>query len=245
MIKKSALILISALTLNSLIASANPSPHWSYEGDDGPEHWATLSADYTSCGSGLNQSPLNLTEMIAADQIPLVLNYHPGGKEILNNGHTVQVNYAAGNTLNVGSRSFNLIQFHFHTPAENRIEGKSYPMAMHLVHATPEGRLAVLAIMLQAGEENKELAKVWGDLPLSGEKKELDNRLDISKLLPESLDYIQYNGSLTTPPCTEGVSWFVLKTPIEASADQIVVFTRLIGENSRPIQPLNARVVIQ
>jgi carbonic anhydrase len=245
MIKQSALILIGALTLNSLIASADPSHSWSYEGANGPEHWSSLSDNNTACNHGWNQSPLNLTAMIDADQLPLVLNYRPGGKEILNNGHTVQVNYATGNTLNVGYHRFNLMQLHFHTPSENRIESRSYPMEMHMVHATPEGRLAVLAIMFKTGKKNAELARIWDDLPQPGQRRALKGSLDITQLLPSSLDYIRYNGSLTTPPCTEGVSWFVLKTPIEASADQMTRFTRLIGENNRPLQHLNARVIIK
>ncbi|MDP2607473.1 MULTISPECIES: carbonic anhydrase [unclassified Oceanobacter] len=245
MIKQSALILIGALTLNSLIASADPSHSWSYEGANGPEHWSSLSDNNTACNHGWNQSPLNLTAMIDADQLPLVLNYHPGGKEILNNGHTVQVNYATGNTLNVGYHRFNLMQLHFHTPSENRIESRSYPMEMHMVHATPEGRLAVLAIMFKTGKKNAELARIWDDLPQPGQRRALKGSLDITQLLPSSLDYIRYNGSLTTPPCTEGVSWFVLKTPIEASADQMTRFTRLIGENNRPLQHLNARMIIK
>ncbi|MFT7823314.1 MAG: carbonic anhydrase [Sulfurimonas sp.] len=221
--------------------------HWGYTGHEGPDAWSELSPKYKVCGEGKNQSPINVVSSMDADLEALILDYQASSTEVLNNGHTVQLNFSAGSTLTVDGIVFELKQFHFHTPSENHIKGKSFPLEAHFVHLDKEGNIAVLALMFQEGKENKALAKVWEKIPeKSGEKSKL-TLADIAKaLLPENLDYYRFNGSLTTPPCTEGVRWLVLKTPVNVSRAQVEQFAHAMHHpNNRPIQPLNARVIVE
>lgn len=220
--------------------------HWSYSGDTGPEHWAELSPQYGAC-SGKNQAPINLTEFVEADLEPIDFAYRAGGGEISNNGHTVQVSYEAGSTIGVDGQTFHLVQFHFHAPSENHIDGESFPMEAHLVHADKDGNLAVVAVMFTQGEANEALAEAWANLPQrAGDKYTLPSPIDASDLLPANRDHYRFNGSLTTPPCTEGVRWLVMKHPVSASKEQLETFARAIPHpNNRPIQATNARVVLQ
>jgi len=173
--------------------------------------------------------------------------YQAGGNEMLNNGHTIQVNYGAGSGITVDGVEFALKQFHFHAPSENHIDGISYPMEAHLVHADKDGHLAVIAVMFEEGAENAALAGIWPDMPANaGDSQALASAFDVSKLLPENRDYYRFNGSLTTPPCTEGVRWLVMKTPVSASKDQVEAFTHMLHHpNNRPVQPVNARVILK
>jgi carbonic anhydrase len=227
-------------------AFAEDTAHWTYSGEGGPENWAKLSPEFGAC-SGKNQSPINLTAFIEAELEPIKVSYQAGGNEILNNGHTVQVNYAGGSGIAVDGIQFELKQFHFHAPSENHVEGKSYPMEAHLVHADRDGNLAVVALMFNAGAENEALAQIWPFIPESaGQKAALPSAFDATKLLPPGRDYYRFNGSLTTPPCTEGVRWLVMKTPVSMSQQQVEAFSRAIRhQNNRPVQPVNARPVLQ
>jgi carbonic anhydrase len=220
--------------------------HWTYSGEEGPNHWGELSPDYAAC-DGKNQSPINLTGFIEADLKPIDFTYHAGGKEIVNNGHTVQINYKAGSRIVVDGTPFELKQFHFHAPSENEIDGQSYPMEAHLVHASKEGHLAVIGVMFVEGAENKTLAQAWSHVP---EKADSHHALLVpvaaAGLLPAKREYYRFNGSLTTPPCSEGVRWLVMKEPITASKKQIEAFAHLMHHpNNRPIQPTYARPVLQ
>lgn len=237
---------LSAIALSAGVM-ASGDKHWSYSGHTGPSHWKTLHSSFATCGSGKNQSPVNLTNMIEGDLPAIKFNYHSGGNEILNNGHTVQVNYKAGNLITVDDQAFELKQFHFHSPSENTIDNQAYPMEAHLVHADKEGNLAVIAIMFKQGAKNNELEKAWALMPeKSGKKHQLTDMVDINKLLPVNHDYYRFNGSLTTPPCTEGVKWIVMKTIVTASKKQLEKFSQTMRHpNNRPIQPLNARMVLQ
>lgn len=221
--------------------------HWGYSGHEGPEHWGDLTPEYSTCSSGKNQSPINLTEMIEGDLPELKVDYKVGGNEVVNNGHTIQVNYAAGSMIYVGDHTFKLKQFHFHSPSENTIEGHSYPMEAHFVHADKAGNLAVIAVMFKLGKNNVELEKVWEHIPHeAGNKYELNNVVDANVLIPHDHAYFRYNGSLTTPPCSEGVNWYVMKYFETASQEQINKFTQAMHhDNNRPVQPVNARKVIQ
>ena len=185
--------------------------------------------------------------MVEADLPEIQINYHAGGNEAVNNGHTIQVNYAAGSTINVDGQSFELKQFHFHSPSENTIEGHSFPMEAHFVHADKDGNLAVIAVMFEEGEANAELAKAWDNMPgNAGEKNTLTSAIDANALLPKSRDYYRFNGSLTTPPCSEGVRWLVMKTFDSTSKEQIEKFTHTMHHaNNRPVQPANARLIMQ
>ncbi len=220
--------------------------HWGYSGKGGPDHWGKMNPDYAAC-DGKNQSPINLTGFIEADLKPIEFTYHSGGNEILNNGHTVQINYKAGSYIVVDAITFNLKQIHFHAPSENQIDGQSYPLEAHLVHASKEGQLAVIAVMLTEGAENKTLALAWAQMPEhSGDHHPLLSTVAAGGLLPADRSYYRFNGSLTTPPCSEGVRWLVMKNSISASKKQIEAFTHIMHHpNNRPIQPIYARPVLQ
>lgn len=222
--------------------------HWDYSGKAGPEHWGDLAPEFSACSSGRNQSPINLSGMVEGELPKLKIDYKPGGNEaIINNGHAIQVNYAPGSTLSLGSNTFELKQFHFHSPSENTIEGKHAPMEAHFVHADAKGNLAVIAVMFQEGGANAELEKAWTNMPAhKDETKTLPVPVDAAALLPKDQDYFRFNGSLTTPPCSEGVVWLVMKEFNAASKEQIGKFTATLHHpNNRPVQPINARVVIQ
>lgn len=227
-------------------AHAENAVHWTYGGANGAAHWAKLSPDFSAC-AGNNQSPINLTGFIEADLTPIAFNYQAGGQEILNNGHTVQINYAEGSSITVDGSLFNLKQFHFHAPSENQINGKSYPMEVHLVHADKDGNLAVVGVMIDAGAENKALTDAWAKMPKkAGAPVALPSRVMAEGLLPASREYYRFNGSLTTPPCSEGVRWLLMKDSITASAQQIDAFKSVLHEpNNRPVQPVYARPVLQ
>nr|WP_299240131.1 carbonic anhydrase family protein [uncultured Halomonas sp.] len=237
---------LSAVLLASSAANAADEVQWGYSGDKGPENWAALSPDNAMC-SGANQSPIDLTGFIEAELEPITFDYRKGAEEILNNGHTVQVNYAQGSSIEVDGITFDLKQFHFHAPSENHIEGKSYPLEAHLVHASEEGDLAVVAVMFEEGEASEGLKQAWFKMPeQAGDEYELSSSLSAEAILPSDRDYYRFNGSLTTPPCTEGVRWLVMKQPVTASKEQIQRFADVLHEpDNRPLQPVNARPVLQ
>lgn len=232
-----------AITCSLSVASSG---HWGYSGDSGPDHWGDLKPEYSACKNGRNQSPINLSSLVEADLPQLKLQYSPETAEILNNGHTVQVNFKSGNILSIDGLQFELKQIHFHTPSENHIDGKPFPMEAHLVHADKDGNLAVIAVMYVEDGENPFLAAAWKKMPMeAGDKTPIAEKVT-SGLLPEALDYFRFNGSLTTPPCSEGVRWIVLSNYAEASAAQIKVFRDVMKTpNNRPIQALNARLIMK
>lgn len=236
---KKLLTLAAALTISS--AALAQEHHWSYEGADGPSHWGGL------CSSGRNQSPIDVHDAVSAKLAPLSFEYESLAQDILNNGHTVQVTYAPGSSLAVDSHRYQLQQFHFHAPSENLIDGRQFPLEAHFVHADADGNLAVVAVFFEAGAANAALEKLGKDLPLhAGDKHDLDVRVAAAELMPKAREYYRFSGSLTTPPCSEGVNWLVLKQPITASEKQIAQLHAAMGhDNARPVQPLNARVIVQ
>jgi len=224
--------------------------HWGYSGEEGPEHWGDLDSKNIACAIGKNQSPIDMTGMVDAKLPKLVVNYKAhGGTQILNNGHTIQVNYEPGSTITVDGTEFELKQFHFHTPSENTMEGKHFPMEAHFVHADKDGNLAVIALMYKESHKgNSELAKAFDHIPAeaTGETMDLPKGVSAGGLLPKNLSYYRFTGSLTTPPCSEGVRWLVLKNPSHASEQQIEAFSHTMHHpNNRPVQPLNARVILK
>jgi len=245
--KAAAALLIAGCVAVSAHASGGEGVHWGYSGDIGPEHWGQLSQDFSMCGTGRNQSPVNLTSFIEAELEPLTMQYGTGAVEVLNNGHTIQVNFAPGSTLEVEGSKYALKQIHFHSPSENVIDGQFYPMEGHLVHADEKGRLAVVAVMYEEGAESAAFAAAWKEMPgAAGEKKPLSGLGSVEGFLPASRDYYRFNGSLTTPPCTEGVTWLVLKESAKLAADQIGQFQKVMGmANNRPVQPTNARMILE
>jgi carbonic anhydrase len=230
-------------------AAAVPPPrpvshHWSYEGEIGPAMWGKINPEWTTCGTGKRQSPIDIRDGMKVDLEPIEFDYRPATFSVVDNGHTIQVNLGGGNYISVGGRSFELQQFHFHRPSEERINGRGFEMVVHLVHKSPEGRLAVIAVLLERGAANSLIQTVWNHLPL--EKHDVVSPsvvLDMNGILPARREYYTYMGSLTTPPCTEGVLWMVLKQPVSSSPAQMALFSRLYPMNARPIQSSSGRVI--
>jgi carbonic anhydrase len=220
--------------------------HWGYEGRGGPRAWGRLKPEFSLCGSGARQSPIDIRDGLALDLEPLQLDYKPGAFAVIDTGHTVQVNVAPGNFIDIMGRRYELQQFHFHRPSEERVNGRQFEMDVHLVHRDAEGRLAVVALLLERGAAQPLLHTVWNHLPLQ-RHEELTARvpIDLNGLLPADRRYYSYMGSLTTPPCSEGVLWVVLQQPLPVSARQIDIFARLYPMNARPIQPGAGRLIKQ
>ncbi|MFN0184880.1 MAG: carbonic anhydrase [Aquabacterium sp.] len=220
--------------------------HWSYAGLGGPDRWAHLKADFAACGSGQRQSPIDIRGGIRVDLEPIQFDYRPSGFSVIDNGHTVQVDVAPGNALEVMGRRYDLVQFHFHRPSEERIQGRQADMSVHLVHKDPEGRLAVVAVLLDRGGSQPMVQAVWNNLPLEkGQAVPARGALDLEQLLPQDRRYYTYMGSLTTPPCSEGVLWMVMAQPVSVSPDQIAVFSHLYPMNARPVQQAGGRLIKQ
>lgn len=221
--------------------------HWSYEGETGPLHWGDLKPEYFMCKAGKNQSPVDITDARTVEKKHIGFRYFVGGDDVLFNGHAVQVNYRPGSFVTIDKKTYELKQFHFRTPSENTIDGKHFPMEAHFVHLDKNGNIAVLALMFEEGARNPELDKILEVLPKKvGQKARLKHAANASALMPMDVDYYRFNGSLTTPPCSEGVVWAVFKKTVTASADQIKAFRdELEVPNNRPLQPINARVILK
>lgn len=218
--------------------------HWTYNGTEGPDHWGELSEDFAVCATGHEQSPVDLSGENATDLPDITFNYQPSALNILNNGHTIQVNYDPGSTIEVAGTTYELKQFHFHVHSEHTIDGKAYPLEMHLVHQSAEGHLAVVGVMAEAGATNDPLAAVWENAPTAADETvHVDAMINAADLLPTDYIYFGYSGSLTTPPCSEGVKWHVLTTPIQLSPAQLDTMATLLHDNFRPVQALYARDV--
>jgi carbonic anhydrase len=227
------------------ITLAAEEKHWSYSGEDGPQQWGDLAADYLMCSMGRNQSPIDLYGAVDADLDELILDYpNRGIVGEVNNGHTIQENLHPGNFVTIQGRKYEAKQFHFHSPSEHRIDGKSFPLEIHLVHANAEDQLAVVGLMFDEGEENSMLDQLTGFRPAGMEP--YTGPVDYNLVVTSRDQYYTYNGSLTTPPCSEGVLWVVLKNPITASKEQIDRFHDTMGaDTNRPIQPRNARTILE
>ena len=223
------------LPLLLLFCACAPPPHveWHYG-----ETWGGV------CATGKQQSPVELSGAPGLGP-KIQLEYWPSPIHTVHNGHTVEVQYDPGSSLILDGKRYALKQFHFHHPSEHTVDGKSYPLELHLVHKSDDGKLAAVGILIAEGAPNRWLQPILADLPRPGETREPTARVNAADLVPPSRVFLHYAGSLTTPPCSEGVSWFVLRTPIEMSADQIAALTKLLGDNHRPIQPLNGRPVVE
>lgn len=227
--------------------------HWDYMGIDGPDHWGILDAAYMVCEKGREQSPIDVkTSHELESQSSLVFRYQSSPVHVVNNGHTVQVNYKAGSVVQFNDQEYDLRQFHFHDPSEHHIAGQSFPGEMHLVHQSRSGHLLVISVLMQIGEQNSMLdqAGKWVEqklghrIPIEGEDIRSGLVLNVNDLLPkETGHFYSYHGSLTTPPCSEGVQWIIMKEPIEVSEQQVQRFVRTIGSNARPIQLPSGRIL--
>ena len=235
----------AALSAAAQHASGGGPPHWEYEGTHGPANWGTLDKAYASCVAGKQQSPIDIRHAKAAALPAIEFSYQRSPLKILDNGHTIQVNYAPGSFITWGDQRYELVQFHFHHPAEEEVFGKSYPMVAHLVHRNSAGKLAVVAVELTEGQSNTLIESLWKSLPAAQGKEETPDgaTVDANALLPANRGYFTFAGSLTTPPCTEGVTWFVLKTPVQVSQEEIAAFAAKYPHNARPLQPRNDRAI--
>lgn len=221
--------------------------HWEYEGENGPANWGKLKPEFNICAIGKRQSPINIDEgnTLQGPAEPISFSYTGSNGTVINNGHTIQVDVQGDNYITVRGVRYQLLQFHFHTPSEEQVNGTRYPMVAHLVHKNDEGQLAVVGIMLDAGVANILIDKVWTYMPLdAGDRVRMPRgMLNLNELLPSDQRYYQFIGSLTTPPCTEGVLWMVMKQPVQISRNQLRLFRQLYPFNARPVQPVNGRPV--
>ena len=228
----------------SAVHAAGHAAHWDYQGSGGPDSWGRLKPEFARCSSGTRQSPIDIRDGLKVQLDPVHFDYKPSAFRVIDNGHTVQVNLAAGNFIEVMGRRYELLQFHFHRPSEERINGRRFDMVAHLVHKDSEGRLAVVAVLLEQGGAQPVVQTVWNNLPLErNEELPAQTTIALDELLPVERGYFTYMGSLTTPPCSEGVLWLVLKQPTPLSREQIKLFGQLFPNNARPVQPVNGRPV--
>ncbi|MFN8476196.1 MAG: carbonic anhydrase family protein [Anaerolineae bacterium] len=246
MLKRSLLVLSLVLLLCLALAPATFAegpPHWSYEGAEGPEYWGSLSPDFALCATGKQQSPVNIPSSAAINPANLKFDYKAAPLDILNNGHTIEGEYHEGSSLTLDGVPYKLVQFHFHNPSEHEANGKLDAMELHLVHKADNGDVAVVGVFIEPGAENKALAPVFSNLP----KEQQDAKpvpgatVNAADFLPATQTYYRYDGSLTTPPCSQSVKWIVMSTPVTASAEQLAAYKAIMYPTNRPVQPLNGR----
>jgi carbonic anhydrase len=234
----------AALAAAAVAAAPKHGTVWSYEGESGPANWSKINVDWAKCGTGKRQSPIDLRDGIKVNLEQISFDYHPSSFSEVNNGHTIQVTVGGGNFITVGNMAYELQEFHFHRPSEEKINGKGTEMVIHLVHKSAEGKIAIIAVLLERGQPHRLMQTIWDNLPL--EKFDTVSPsivLDPTDALPERREYFTYMGSLTEPPCTEGVLWMVFKQPMQASPAQMALFSRLYPLNARPVQPTAGRMV--
>jgi carbonic anhydrase len=220
--------------------------HWGYQGEAGPARWGDLDAANRVCSLGSQQSPIDISPTIGANLYPLELSWADKASTIVNNGHTIQLNFAEGSTLKLGGVKFTLLQVHFHRPSEHLIDGRNFPMEAHFVHRSAAGGLAVIGVLMEAGKTNAAFNRIVSTMPESeGPPVKADPAINPNALLPGKLGYYRYEGSLTTPPCSEIVDWIVLTDRIEVAPADIAAFARLYQMNARPVQKDNRRFVLQ
>ncbi|HEY0799324.1 MAG TPA: carbonic anhydrase family protein [Steroidobacteraceae bacterium] len=248
--------LVAFLTIPVVSGAQVAEPHkyvspwrtpWTYEGVRGNDHWGDLDPQYAAC-KGKEQSPIDIRHAQKADLPALRFEYKSAPLTyVTNNGATIRVNYAApgsGDYLMVGDKRYQLTQFHFHHPSEEYIHGRHFDMVVHLMHESSDGRIAGVAVLLKAGSANAVIQQLWAHMPKTeGEEAVAGVEMNPAGLLPRDLGYYRYVGSQTAPPCTEGVTWFVLKTPIDVSVEQLTAFANLYPHDVRPLQPLNGRSI--
>ncbi len=249
-------------------AEAVHTPHWGYTGSSGPAGWHSLSEEYVLCGSGKRQSPVDILNEVPADLYPLQFRYQSIPLLVLNNGHTLQANYNSmgreetvtiggkpypvhsrpvyNSTLMLGDVPYQLLQFHFHAPSEHARDGRRYAMEVHLVHKSADGNLAVVGVLFERGRESPVLSKLLNNVSANINEVKLAKEITINAadLLPDDRRVFHYSGSLTTPPCSENVNWFLLTAPMEVSDKQVERFVSLIGNNARPLQPMHWRLML-
>jgi carbonic anhydrase len=219
-------------------------PPWGYEGADGPANWAALSEDFAACEKGHEQSPIDLTEKAAVESHKATtIDYKPVTAELVNNGHTVQADVSPGSKIVLDGTSYNLKQFHFHLPSEHTENGEHAAMELHFVHMDKKGKIAVVGVLMEKGSDGKSpFGPLWKKLPAKeGDEAKITEPIDLTAFLPKEHDQYRYEGSLTTPPCTEGVKWTVLEDSVEVSPAEVAAYKKLFPKDSRPVQARNGR----
>jgi carbonic anhydrase len=239
-----AIVIATLSPLSTPALAGEVAPHWRYGGAENPTQWGSLSKDFALCESGRDQSPINIKNAVESTPSKISFDYKASPLVVINNGHTIQVNYAEGSTVTIDGEKYALVQFHFHTPSEHEINDKAAAMELHLVHRNEAGKFAVVGVMLTKGKENSLIEEVWKNIPATGKTNTVNNiTINAAKLLSSSKAYYSYAGSLTTPPCSEGVKWNVFVEPVTISEEQIEAFEKLYQVDARPIQPINGRSV--
>lgn len=251
------LFLLSLIVIASLILSAcapkaeaahtTEAVHWTYEGEEGPDHWGEINPDYAVCGTGKSQSPIDVKAAEGDDLTNISFHYQPSEVNILNNGHTVQVNYDGGSYIELDGVRYDVAQFHYHAPSEHAVDGKLFAAELHIVHKNADGGLAVVGILLDEGAQNEALQPFIENLPAKeSEVADAGVKINAADFLPAVQTTYRYSGSLTTPPCSEGVNWLLMTTPVEISTAQLSALTSLFDHgNNRPVQPLNDRPLVE
>jgi carbonic anhydrase len=239
-------LVVGTMVLAGPVAAQEP-VHWTYEGEEGPEHWGELSPDFALCSIGVEQTPIDVPSTTVVNPADIEFNYQPTALNILNNGHTVQVNYDAGSSIQVNGKTYDLLQFHFHTPSEHAVDGNHTALEMHLVHRSADGQLAVVGVMLNGGGDNPAYAPVFDNMPAQEAEVATISGVTVNAdtLLPQERTYYRYNGSLTTPPCTEGVQWLLMNTPVQLADAQVTTFQQIFANDARPLQPMNDRTFLE
>jgi carbonic anhydrase len=243
-IQKSTATLLAATMLCCALPVQAQGKQWSYGEHGGPAEWGELDQGFATCKLGKVQSPIDIRGARASDLPAIKFAYKPSPLKLIDNGRTIQVNYAPGSSIDVGGSRYELVQFHFHKPSEEKINGKAHDMVAHLVHKSANGKLAVVAVLLDKGGTNPTIDTIWKNLPKQKEKEtSVKASVDAAKLLPGDKGYYAFQGSLTTPPCSEEVRWFVLKTPVKIAESEIAAFGKLYPMNARPTQSRNGRSI--
>ena len=254
-----ASLLLSALAMAALTAAFVDPPeaaedaktpahlaHWTYGGEGGPSHWGQLAPENSQCATGAQQSPIDLSGALTASIEGPEPHWLPAhGGMVINNAHTIQVDITGGGSLTLDGKDYVLKQFHFHHPSEHTIDGKQFPLEVHFVHASSDGDLAVVGVLFREGSPNQSLDAIWATAPGREGKAAVAFDIDAAKFLPARHEAFRYEGSLTTPPCSETVHWTVMASPQTASPDQIAAFSAMFPLNARPVQPLNRRYVLK
>lgn len=236
-------IAIFLLQSMSCMFAVHAKSSWSYQGKTGPEYWGKLSSKFRKCSDGVNQSPINITGGVNVAQPKLVFTYTGSGYQVANTGHMLQVTNKPGSKVTIEKQNYNLKKIELHTPSEHTIGGRSYPMEAHFIHTDKKGILTIIAVMFRSGRDDKNITAILKSAPKKKGSNPLLKALHPMQLLPQSKDYFMYTGSLTSPPCSEGVRWIVMKNPVTASDKQMRQIKSYFGKNNRPLQPLNSRMI--
>ncbi|MBN9670865.1 carbonic anhydrase [Roseibium aggregatum] len=235
----------TAIALTTSVMAADK-PHWSYEGAGGPAHWGQIAENFETCEAGDEQSPVDLTNAIKAEPEAIVFHWNKDADWTeVNNGHSIQANSENGGSIELNGKTYKLVQFHFHAPSEHAIDGRKFPMEAHFVHVADDGTIAVLGAMIEGGSDNGLFQKVMDSAPRSSGETVNLGTANPADIIPTGEHFYRYQGSLTTPPCSETVIWTLLKKPLKVSENAIAEFEALYSSNARPLQETGRRYILE